>query len=118
METETPAVSIFLAIVPPKGPEVHVRWRGHSTVADATKEMLKLRSLLSGQKKKPYDCYIYEAETPPFGLKAHELDEIDMNFYEETSQADIEETQRKLDQAIYEVGVLADEERKSAQKKE
>jgi hypothetical protein len=111
--------SIFLAIVPPRGSEVHVRWRGHNTVEAATKELTTLRSLLIGQNKKPYDCYIYEAEVPPYGLKAFELDEIDMNFYEEPTESDkasFEETQRKLDQAIYEVGLLADEERKAAQK--
>jgi hypothetical protein len=115
METTTEK-SIFLAICPVLGPEVHVRWRGHKTVEDATKELNQLRKLLIGQQKKPYDCYIYEAEVPPFGLKAYELDEIDMNFYEESNPEDAAEVQRKLDQAIYEVGVLADEERKAAQK--
>jgi hypothetical protein len=107
---------IFLAIVPPTGPEVHVKWTGHTTVESANIEMNNLRKLLIGQKKKPYDCYIYEAEKPPWGLKVYEVDDVDMNFYEETNQADIEETQRKLDQAIYEVGVLAEEERKMAKK--
>lgn len=111
--------SIFLAICPTLGPEVHVRWRGHVTLKAANDELEQLRRLLLGQNKRPYDCYIYEAEAPPFGLRAYELDEIDMNFYEEPSADDIasvEETQRKLDQAIYEVGLLADEERKAARK--
>lgn len=107
---------IFLAICPVLGPEVHIKWKGHETVESATKEMNQLRSLLLGQQKKPYDCYIYEAEAPPYGLKAHELDEVDMNFYEEPNPADMEAVQRDLNKAIYEVGVLADEERKAAQK--
>jgi hypothetical protein len=115
--TEQAATSIFLAICPPNGPEVHIRWRGHTKVEDATKELFNLRKLLIGQKKKPFDCYIYEAEVPPYGLKAHELDEVDMNFYEEENADQAEEVQRKLDKAIYEVGVLAEEERKAAAKK-
>jgi hypothetical protein len=105
-------MSIFLAICPVLGKEVHVRWRGHDTIDAASKEMASLRKLLLGQGKKPYDCYIYEAEAPPWGLKAHELDDVDMNFYEESAPADIEQTKKVLDKAIYEVGVLAEAERK------
>ena len=117
MTEQTAATSIFLAICPPNGSEVHIRWRGHTKVEDATKELANLRKLLIGQKKKPFDCYIYEAEVPPWGLKAHELDEVDMNFYEEENADQAEEIQRKLDKAIYEVGVLAEEERKAAAQK-
>jgi hypothetical protein len=118
MDTPTTTKSVFLAIVPPSGPEVHIRWRGHATVESANTEMKTLRSLLIGQKKKPFDCYIYEAEMPPFGNKVFELDEIDMNFYEENPNAtqDMEAAQHKLDQALYEVGLLAEEERKAALK--
>lgn len=117
-DTKTPEKFIFLAICPVLGPETHVKWRGHKTVEAATKELNQLRGLLLGQGKKPYDCYVYEAEQPPFGLKSHELDEVDMNFYQENTQTEeeLEAAQRKLDRAIYEVGVLAEEERKAAQK--
>jgi hypothetical protein len=115
--TEQATTSIFLAICPPNGLEVHIRWRGHTKVEDATKELFNLRKLLIGQGKKPFDCYIYEAEVPPYGLKAHELDEVDMNFYEEEDAGQSEEIQRKLDKAIYEVGLLAEEERKTAAQK-
>jgi hypothetical protein len=105
-------MNVFLAICPPNGQEVHVRWRGHETAETANKELFTLRKLLMGQGKKPYDCYVYESEIPPYGLKAHELDDVDMNFYEETTPADIEQTKKELDRAIYEVGILADAERK------
>jgi hypothetical protein len=105
---------IFLAICPVLGPEVHIKWKGHETVAAATAELQHLRKLLMGQKKKPYDCYVYEAEAPPWGLKAHELDEVDMNFYQESDPADLEAVQRDLNKAIHEVGILAEEERKAA----
>jgi len=105
--------SIFLAIMPPSGPEVHVRWRGHTIMETATQEISQLRNVLLKQHKKPYDCYIYEAQQPPFGLKAHEVDDVDMNFYEEnTSTVDIEEVNKKLNKAIYEVGILARDEAK------
>jgi len=113
-QTET---KIFLAIYPPDGSEVHVHWRGHATVEAATKELANLRKLLIGQKKKPFDCYVYEAEVPLYGFKVYELDEVDMNFYEEENVEQADEVQRKLDKAIYEVGVLAEEERKAAAQK-
>lgn len=109
---------IFLAIVPPNSQEVHIKWRGHETVESATAELAKLRGLLLGQKKRPYDCYVYQADAPLYGLKAYELDEVDMNFYEEPTpetEAAAAEAKRQLDRAIFEVGVLAEEERKAAE---
>jgi hypothetical protein len=106
--------SIFLAIFPPSGKEVHIKWDSYNNVADANKELNLIRSLLIGQKKKPYDGYVYEAIVPEYGLKAHILDDVDMNFYEEDNVVDRNELQNKLDQAIHEVGILAKEEKKGS----
>ena len=80
--TEAKETNIFLAIVPPAGEEIHVKWRGHTNKESAEKEMAMIRKLMVNQRKKPYDCYIYEGEAPLYGLKAYELDDVDMNFYD------------------------------------
>jgi hypothetical protein len=106
--------SVFLAIFPPSGKEVHIKWDSYNNVQDANKELNIIRSLLIGQKKKPYDCYVYEADVPEYGLKSHVLDDVDMNFYEENNVVDQQELQSKLDQAIHEVGILAKEEKRGS----
>lgn len=109
---------IFLAICPPTTQEIHIKWKEHKNVADAEKEMNNIRSIMQKQDKLPYDYYLYEAEKPPFGLKAYELDDVDMNFYEEKSERPVVETKPRtmkdfsndMVEAVKEVAVLAKEE--------
>jgi len=75
--------NIFLAIFPPNGPEVHIKWTDHNCVETANEEILALRRQMILAGKIPMDCEVYEAEHPPFGLPSHLIDEVDMNFYTE-----------------------------------
>ncbi len=105
---------IFLAIHTPSGEEFHIKWKDHKTVELAEKEMTNIWSIMTKQDKIPYDYYIYEAEKPPFDLKAYEIDDVDMNFYEErpagTPQRTMRDFGNDLKQALEEVAVLAKEE--------
>lgn len=101
---------IFLAISPPNGQEVHVKWNHHTALSDANAEISMVRGLMIKQNKKPYDCYVYEAETPPYGLRGYELDEVDMNFYETKTEDEIKMEKKSLDSLIYKVGKLAADE--------
>ena len=110
---------IFLAIHTPSGEEVHIKWKEHKKIEDAEKEMTNIRSIMMKQDRVPYDYYLYEDEKPPYGLKAYELDEVDMNFYEEKADMPVQKPRTMKDfsndlkDALKEVAVLAkDEEEK------
>lgn len=103
---------IFLAIVPPNSEEIHVKWKEYTKIEDATTELNNIRSILMKQDKMPYDCYVYDAEKPPFGLPAYEVDDVDMNFYEDKPKPmrTIRDLKNDLKKAVEEVAVLAKEE--------
>jgi len=102
---------IYLAMVPPNGPEIHINWRGHKTTETAEQEMLELRKIMYKRNQLPMDYYIYEAELPTSG-KAYELDDVDMNFYEERTPDSIAQEKKRMEELLAKVKTLADEEKK------
>lgn len=93
-------MSVFLALFPPNGPETHVRWDGHKTVESATKELSQVREMMIKDNKVPMDCYVYEADAPPYGLPVFTIDEVDFNFYREKTPAEIEASKKRFDEAM------------------
>jgi hypothetical protein len=87
-------MSIFLAMFPPNATEVHIRWDGHKTLETAQFELAHIRKTMIGENRIPMDCQVYEADTPPFGLPIHTVDDVDFNFYREKTP---EENQRAID---------------------
>lgn len=100
-------MAIFLAIVISDGKETHIRWEGHQSLDSAKSELNLMRKLMMGQGKRPFDCYVYEAETPPYGLPAYKLDDVDMNFYREDDPMNNIDMNRVLDRVIQNVKVKA-----------
>lgn len=73
--------------------EYHILYEGHNTLESACKEIDEIRRRLIKDGKKPFDCYIYEAESPHFGLPEYRLDQIDFNFYREPTKEEKEKLQ-------------------------
>jgi hypothetical protein len=101
---------IYLCIRNPIEQEFHIKYEGHETVESANTEITFIRNKLVREGKKPFDCYIYEAETPPYGQKAYLLDEVDFNFYQEKTEEEIQESLKVWNQKVAEVKKLAQEE--------
>jgi hypothetical protein len=93
-------MSVFLALFPPNASEVHVRWDGHQTVESATKELNQVREMMIKDNKVPMDCYVYEADAPPFGLPIFAIDDVDFNFYREKTKEEIEASKKRFDAAM------------------
>lgn len=93
-------MGIFLALFPPNAQEVHVRWDGHKTIESATKELTDVRTLMMKDNKVPMDCYVYEADAPPFNLPVFTIDDVDFNFYREKSPEEIEASKKRFDAAM------------------
>ena len=101
---------IFLAIINPQEQEFHIKYEGHETVESARNEITYIRNKLLLDGKKPFDCYVYEAETPPYGQKSYLLDQIDFNFYAEKTEEEIQESLRVWNEKVAQVKKLAEEE--------
>lgn len=78
--------------------EYHIIYEGHNTVESAYKEIDEIRRRLIRDGKKPFDCYIYEAESPPFNQPEYRLDQIDFNFYREPTPEEKEKLQKIQEQ--------------------
>ena len=78
------ANKIFLVMIDPKTEEeTHMIWVGHNTLDEAKAEYESIRSMSVAEGVKPIDGYLYEAENPPFGIEATELDMAKFaNFFE------------------------------------
>jgi hypothetical protein len=46
------------------------------------------------------DCYIYEADKPPFDLPIHAIDDVDFNFYREKTPEEIAASERRFKEAM------------------
>jgi hypothetical protein len=77
---------IFLVMVDPKTEaETHMEWEGHDKLEDAMREYAEIRNMSMKEGIKPIDGYVYEAEQPPFGIKAEKLDMAKFaSFFENT----------------------------------
>ena len=62
---------IFLCVRSPKEEEYHIVYEGHETVESAKEEITYIRESLLLQGKKPFDCYVYEADEPEYGQRAY-----------------------------------------------
>lgn len=76
--------------------EYHILYEGHQTVESAYREIDEIRRRLIRDGKRPFDCYIYEAEKPEFNQPEYKLDQIDFNFYREHT----EEEKKKIEKVI------------------
>lgn len=94
------STSIFLTMFPPNAQEVHIRWIGHETLESAKAELATIRAEMIGKWQVPMDCCVYEAETPPFGLPIHTIDEVDFNFYRERTPEENKAIQARADAAF------------------
>ncbi len=92
--------SIFLAMCPPNAQEVHIRWIGHNTIESAKTELSAIRSNMIGENRIPMDCYVYEAENPPFNLPIFTIDEVDFNFYRERTPEENKAIQARVESAL------------------
>lgn len=83
--------------------EYHIIYEGHNTVESAYKEIDEIRRRLIKDRKKPFDCYIYEAESPQFNQPEYRLDQIDFNFYRELTPKEkekLQNLQEKIESSI------------------
>jgi hypothetical protein len=94
------SLPVFLAIFPADAQEVHIKWEGHETVESAKTELNKIREMMILDNKIPMDCYVYQAEKPPFDLPVYNLDDVDFNFYREKSPEEIRKSQERFDQVM------------------
>jgi hypothetical protein len=108
---------IFLAMVPENGAEVHVKWEGHKTIEDARKELTQIRDVMLKDQRVPMDCYVYEAEEPPFGLPVHRIDEVDFNFYREKTDEEKDRSMQQFNKAMEYLKSKAIEEERIANAK-
>jgi hypothetical protein len=97
---------IYLAIITPTGDEYHINFPGHATVEAAKKEIETMRQLMIRQDKSPYDYYIYEAAAPYTGV-SYNVDDIDMNFYEEKDAKQVKKEKLEGDAFLGKVAELA-----------
>jgi hypothetical protein len=66
---------IFLVSVDPTTEEeTHMIWDGHDSLESAKSEYESIRVLSMREGIKPLDGYIYQADKPPYGYEAKELD--------------------------------------------
>jgi hypothetical protein len=66
---------IFLVSVDPTTEEeTHMIWEGHDSLESAKTEYESIRTLSMREGIRPLDGYIYQAEKPPYGYEAKELD--------------------------------------------
>ena len=91
-------MTIFIALFPENAKEVHVRWDGHSNVESAVKELEQVRTMMIKENRVPMDCYIYEAEKPPYDLPVFTIDEVDFNFYREKTPDEIKASEERSKQ--------------------
>jgi len=103
---------LILAIRTPDEKEFHVHYEGHENLESAKFEITYIREKLLLDKKKPFDCYVYEADKPLYGYKLYKLDEIDFNFYEEQSEEEIQKSIDEFNRAAAQIRELAKKEQK------
>lgn len=65
---------IYLVVVEPNETEIHMKWAGHDCLETAKKEFNEMRTLSFNSGIRPMDGYVYEADKPPFGIVAVDLD--------------------------------------------
>jgi hypothetical protein len=46
------------------------------------------------------DCYVYEADIPPFNIPIHTIDDVDFNFYREKTPEEIKASERRFKEAM------------------
>lgn len=103
---------IILAIRDPKEKEFHIHYEGHETIETAKYEIEYIRQKLLLDGKKPFDCFIYEADEPEHGNKLYKLDDIDFNFYAEPTEEEIQKSMDDFNQKVAKIKELAEKEQK------
>jgi len=93
-------MAIFLALFPENAQECHVKWEGHKTVESAKSELDQIRTMMIKENRIPMDCYIYEAEKPPFDLPTFAIDDVDFNFYREKTPEELAASERRFKEAM------------------
>jgi hypothetical protein len=93
-------MAIFLALFPENAQECHVKWDGHKTLESAKSELDQIRNMMIKENRIPMDCYIYEAEKPPFDLPIFTIDDVDFNFYREKTPEEIAASEHRFNEAM------------------
>lgn len=101
---------IYLAVITPHEEEVHIKFEGHENVETARAEINEIRSRLLLDDKIPLDCYIYEADEPLYGNQAHNVDDVDFNFYVEVDPEVRKQQEEQFEKVMATLKAKAEEE--------